>query len=977
MRRLLVFFVLLAAGLLALKVAIGDEQAVRANGNAKESPAPQNPRQPGVRMNQGDLGATVSQRGSLRIPNRREVPQPDGSVKKQLVYELLAKDSQPIGEGLQQLTDVSLDLYDDGVHTATVTARQAFLELGTDANGDPVVTEQKAIDLRDTVFAGEPNGKMAGVRLTLGDARINIGDNELQLTTLPEQPVKLTIVGERTVELTGRGANARMPRNQHGGLRRADIEILRDPLLVTDDVTVRAAGRMHYVEDTVTGAAQITLEDDVQLDLARTAFTLPGVAARTSGARSRVHGDQFTGWLRRTGDGRGNHDARRRSTMQWQRLQLLGAPARIEMPGVQVETPRLTVRPGPLGDPFAVTAHGGESRIEQTELRPDSGQKEPAIGVSPRRIHLLRPGDSVGALHRRMGFPLWTLRALDQQQIVVFEGASRIESGTRTFRASDGIVVVRRATGDTGVLVGIGAVELRDRGLRQKDGRSAPELVATGNDGLLLTVGDDFERLRLGPPRDERSVRWREHTYSVRHGTAHVLGRGTCTVTNDPSGTTLALRAPFDEIEAGFGEPQTSLRNVRQLHAKLVDDTLTELDVGGLPVRVTLMQGGENLLAQAPRLLQVGPRSLRLLPMEREEAPWSELSPQNRTPRLLRSWTTPAENTIEVVGPRIDVHHVGGRNALVDAHAVGEDLPRIYAKMPPRPDREATTITCAARRLRVLPFVLTPEIQRLHFARGPLAFATLHALAKPWLLVDDVDDFQLDDAEQGHIEGFGHRLLISQGGRAALFVGDPREQNPAVVRRTHDGRTIALQGARVRVLHDGSGRLSALGAFAGHSTFLAPTMTLHEPGAHGLLSHMRAVCRGNIDVEPEAVRFGGPVEAVGILPDGSADPDGLYIDADSLSMTRRASTGMLTRVEGTDVLVNWTRLDARARNVVLDLLDKRCVASDPNGAVVTMPDGRVWRSSHIAVNYATWSVNMGPGSAVQHSPLRGDREGER
>ena len=57
------------------------------------------------------------------------------------------------------------------------------------------------------------------------------------------------------------------------------------------------------------------------------------------------------------------------------------------------------------------------------------------------------------------------------------------------------------------------------------------------------------------------------------------------------------------------------MRNVRQLLATFAGEILTELDVGGLPVRGTLQKQGEVLHMQAPRLHQIGPRSLRLLPM--------------------------------------------------------------------------------------------------------------------------------------------------------------------------------------------------------------------------------------------------------------------------------------------------------------------------------------------------------------------------
>ncbi|MCK5944323.1 MAG: hypothetical protein KAI24_20215, partial [Planctomycetes bacterium] len=471
-----------------------------------------------------------------------------------------------------------------------------------------------------------------------------------------------------------------------------------------------------------------------------------------------------------------------------------------------VDTPRITVRPGPLGDPYVVTAHGGESRVEQTELRAGSDQKDVVVGVSPRRIHLIRPGEAVGALHRSLGFPRWTTRSLDQQHVVVFMGKSRLESGARTVTASDGLMVARRLEGETGVVQGFGEVELFQQGSAAAPGVAArPELHATGSDGLHLVIADGEERMRLGPIVDASSPRWRAHRYSVRYGDARLDGLGSCEVVRAGERTDLQLRAPFDEITADFDRDGTRLRNVRQLRARLDGEHVTDLDVGGLPVRATLAQDDERLLAQAPRLRQIGPRSLQLLPMDVDESPWSELAELDRTPRLQRTWTAaaageqPVQYQVEVFGPRIDIHHVGGRAALVDAHADDEQPARIYASLPQTGSTEPATVTCASERLRILPFVVTPEASDMYFGgRGTMRALAMHALARPWLLVDGVREFELDDEQQGHIEGTGDRMLISQGGGAALFLGDPDAQTPAVVTRTHDGRTVVVKGARVR-----------------------------------------------------------------------------------------------------------------------------------------------------------------------------------
>ncbi|MFT7535041.1 MAG: hypothetical protein ACI85K_000992 [Hyphomicrobiaceae bacterium] len=1009
MKRVIAFLVLIAAGVFALWFAVGDDAAVRANGGDSDtkpavapkrpqstrqpSTRPQSTRQPGgpgVQLGGNGGGAKLSQLGKLVYPKDREIQLGGGRTRKERVFVLRAEDSRPIGDGLQQMSDVTLKLFDKGVHAATVIAREAFVELGRDPNGEPTFVEQKKIDVRDCVITAEPGSQLEGLRLEIGDATIFVGDNEVQLNTEATQFVTMIFEGRQSVQLTGRGANVRLPRSSEGGLQKAEITIQTEPVLVTDDMVVQASGRMRYVEDTVTGAAHISLDDNVELKLTHGALKLPGTASAdlsnaAKKAESTIRGDQFTGWLLRNKNKAVKSDPndKSRGDIGWQRLVLVGAPATIDAPGLHVTTPRIMARPGPLGDPFIVTTYGGESRIEQTKLF-SAKQEALVVTTATRRIHFAHPGNSAGALHRAMGFPQWTIRSLEQQQIVIYEGAAKFESGARKMTASDGLVVYARATGETGVVQGFGDVEVFEAGaIDAVTGERRPDLMAKGNDGMLLTIAKSHQQLQLGLAADQKSTRWREHRYSVSYGAASVSGLGACRVRRTGERTTLELRAPFDEIQADFDEEGTQLRNVRQLLATLEGKVVTDLDVGGLPVRATFQKNDEVLQAQAPRLRQIGPQSMRLLPMELDESPWSEMTALDRTPRLLRTWKEAKsggplrEHSVEVVGPRIDVHHVGGRHAIIDAHAQGEDLPRIYAKVPQPGSSEPATVTCAAVRLRVLPFALPKEVRRMYFggASGLIPNVVMHSLAKPWLLVDDVRDFQLDDEQQGHITGSGHRLFISQGGKALLFVGNPDEQSPAIVRRSFEGRTVIMEGARVRVSNDSAVRLAALGSFDDRSTFMPPTMTLHETGSNGLLSNMRAVCLGDIQVDPEAVRFGGPVEAHGLRPDGQDDPDGINIDAKKLTMRRITAgegpaltigkAGDISLIEGKDVVIDWTKLDARAADIKIDVLRGHCTASDSNGAVVTLPDGRTLRSNWTFVNYKTWSFRTGASSVMQ------------
>jgi hypothetical protein len=989
-KRLIAFIALLALGILVLKLAVGDEPAVR----AKEAPVTKQkkPRKrseaPAVRLQQGNVGTSVTQSGPLKFSEWREIDLGGSRVRKEEVFILTTKDSRPIGEGLQQLIDVNMELFDKGKHAATIIASDAFVELGRDANGNPTFQEQKKVELRNAVVTTEDGSQMAGVRLELGDATITVGDNEVQLTTEADQFVTVTIDGKFPVTLTGTGASARLPRNKNSGLQKASVTIQTNPVLTTKDLSVKASGRMHYVEDTVTGKAQISIDDNVQLDMMASNLRLPesspekqGDISTQTAVETRITGDQFTGWLLRNkitdkSLKRQRSNFASRDSMAWHRLVLAGAPARINGPGVNILTPRITVRTTALGDPYVVTAHGGESRIEQTDFRPTKDQPSPLVGVSKRRIHITRPLDSVGALHRSMGFPQWTLSPLKQQPIVIFEGASKLASGARSVTASDGFVLVRNLSHEAGVIQGIGSVTALQRGEQELgSNKPAPDLIAKGNDGMLLAVSQNQQRLQLGPAVREESSQWRDHRYSIKHGSVDVRGLGACEVTRQGNRTNLSLLAPHDQIEANFDAQGIELRGVRQLRATLENKTLTNLDVGGLPTQATITNSTENMIVQAPRIRQIGPRSLRLLPMDLDESPWSEINAINRLPRLVRTWDVTdmdgqtREQSIEVMGPRIDIHHAGGESAMVDAHAEGDELPRIYAKVHQPGAKSAMTVTCAAKQMQLLPFIVSSEVRAMHFGGTTrlIRDTISRSLASPWMIFDHVRDFQLDDEQQGHIRGTGDRLFISQSAAGMLFIGNPDNQSPAVVERTLRGRSVVMEGARVRISKNADVSLSALGSFTDRSSFVPPKLTMRNKSASGPLANIRAVCRGNIHIDPGAVRFEGPVEAHGLTKEGVDDPDGIYIDAKQLAMERQANTGEISNIIGKDTTMQWTSLDADAAEIDIDVLRGHCIASDPDGAQVELPDGRLLRSVRIFVNYKTWSFRTGPSRALQPS----------
>jgi len=980
-KRLLLFVLLVVIGIVALRFAV-DDDVVASSGKTTPTDAekPPPPPRPGggvpMRQDTAKIGGSISQIGRLEFPQYRSIDLGDGTTRNEPVFRLKAEKSRPLNETQQQLDDVEVLLYDDGQPAARLNAKQAFVELARDASGTISLRQHKDIDLRDAVFVTLPGTRLAGLRLELGKAKIRVGDDEVQLDSATDlDPVRLVVDGQHSGTLTGKGVQARFPRNRTSALQRADVEILHEPVLETAGIAVTAKGRMHYVEDLGAGTAQVTLDDDVRVDLTQGRLRLPGALARNDGetVASEIRGDQFTGWLQRDVR-RGAANGSEREGLAWRQLLLTGAPATVTGGADRLRTPRILVLPGPFGDPCQVTAFGGESTLEIANLGgPRAATPTPGRGTAPRRIHLSSPGNSIGALHRQLGFPQWALRPLNELQVVAFDGNSRLETATRTITAKQGMHVVSRgeARGDrrNGRARGNGDIVITQRA--EKPGEQ--DLVVTGNDGFEYEFDGEHDTWWLGPRTPPVAQlddpRWKAHRYEIRHGDATARGTGSCRIDLEGRRTTLHLRAPGPTIAGRLPTHGVDLDGLDSLVATLERDDVLSLDAAGLPARATRSIHGDVVTATAPRLVQIGPRSLRLLsaPGHDPERLWAHLAREHARPVLSR--TVPATEkkpamNVKVEGPQIDAHHLGGEDVFVEAVEVDDWRPVVEAAWHDA-DAEPTKTTFEARRLRALPFATTREARLLHAAgaAGPVADLAFQSFGKAWLIADDVNRFRLDDPRYGVVEGTGKRLVLSQGAEAALFLGDPDTLEPAKVSRTHREQTATATGARVRVFRDDSIRLQALRTFADRPTFVLPSVTLRDPKSTGLLSHMTASCQGNIDVLPESVEFHGPVVARGLRADGSDDPDGMTIAAKGLRMIR--SGDQVTRVIGTDVDLDWSQVTAKSAEVELDLRWNTLVARDPNRARVTLSDGRYIEARHVKVNYQTMAISSSNGKLRQ------------
>ncbi len=973
MKRLLAFLLLVALGITALHFAVGDDETVRANSepSATSTTTTPRPRPPaGVTTQQGRIPVSVSQNGPIELPQFRSIRLPDGSTRNEKVFHLSAADSAPISEAVQQLDDVEVLLFEHDTPTVRLIARQAFLELDRDASGKPSLREHKDIDLRDAVIHTLPGSSHPGMRLELGNAKVKVGDDELVVTTANEtDPVNLVVAGERSGTLRGKGLQARFPRDRKSPLQRIDVEVLHEPDLVTDGARVTAKGRLHWSEDLADGAGRVTLDDDVRLVITSGGAGLGGGAKGGGDAEPiEIRGDQFVGRLLRA---ERDDPARGGGRLAWRQLLFTGAPAVVTMGRDKLRTPKIKVLPGPLGDACQITAYGGESTVEIDRFGANTKIDGVLRGTSPRRIHVLDIGNSVGATHRQFGFPQWTLRPLTKTHCVAFEGDSRIEDASRTITSSKGLQVLSRTDSRFGAARGSGAVRIE----RRPTTENPRGMLVTGNDGFAALLSPEGERWRLGPPAPavaaERS-QWRSsHHYEVVQGNAKAHGTGACEVIRRGTRTNVVLRAPGPTISARLGTQGVDLDGLNALDVVLEDTEVASLDAAGLPARATRSRDGDVVTATAPRFEQIGPGSLRLTTADQNdpERRWFDLAREHARPVLSRQIAATGDHpAMEVVveGPRIDAHHLGGSDVFVDAVAVEDWRPVVTATWAD-PAGTASTSTFEADRLRALPFAMTREAQRMFAAgaTGPVAGLPFHALGKAWLIADGVHRFHLEDPRQGVFDGVGKRLVLSQGAEAALFLGDPDDLVPAEVRRTHEGREAIARGAQVRVFRDDSVRLQALRAFPDRSTFVLPTVTLHDPRSPGLLAHMTSSCQGDIEVMPDAVVFHGPVKAHTLRPDGEADDEGMQIGAEQLRMVRRKDTGEVVQVLGKGVDLDWSQAKAHSAEVELDLRWGRLIARDPDGAVVTLPDDRRFVAPRIELNYETMTVTTYRGRLEQ------------
>ena len=928
MKRVLAFLLLIALGAFALMLAT-EEPDAPAKQSAPTAPKEQQPSRPpvardAVRLDQE--GTQVGLSGGFTVNRHRDVPRQGGGVIRQKIYELACKDSAPAADGRHRLVDLRVQLFDQGKHVADLTASRALVELEANDQRQRELRENREIELEDALLTSVPGGSLPPVRLELGLVRALVGDEAITLHTPDEnQPVTVVVDGERSGQLRGRGLRARVPRDNDAGDAAMQLTILKEPEVAMQGLSLRAKGSLVYEERLRNGAASITLSDEVSADLRQGSR-----AGSQIGGSLVVTGNRLSGLLQRSRREKGSSG----SSLAWTSLRLFGAPARVTTDGVQLDSPRITVLPGPSGQLATLTADGGQSVLTQRDGAASFRSQHP--------IHLHLASAAVAGAHRAFGFGPIALGALSRMEIVVFEGPAEVEAkdgvslrtdtGMHVFRpqdASDPEALASRAFGNVRIAYGAG----KDR------------VEATGDSGFFLARTQHGDNLRIGA--DDAAAAQR---FDVRRGELQLTGDGAARIAMQKDGTAVAaLRSAKGSIAANSGGKGDGafgqLRNANSVDATLRGGELLAFVAEGPNTELETVRGGNPLFAKAHR-------------MEQMSATHWRLTGPRGTPATLRY-----SNAIEGVGgtmsaPVLDVHRTTERTAMLVATEAFGDRARIDAEAPMRKGGPTGRVSAVASRIRAMPFAVgaESELRRLFPLPAGAFEAATAPMREPWIHAETDVSADLDEEGKGRMHMEAASLVARPGTRSLLIEGDAAASTPATLVRFENGaESMVAQGARIRFAEGDGERVTMLTTYSRDARVVPPRLRFRS--SSGSLGWLLGECNGEIEALRESVKFFGPVHAHSLRDDGTQDPDGMNVDAAQLSMRRHKDTGELLSVDAAGgVTVRWRDLYAKSEKVELDLRWQRCIAEDDDGAEVRFGDGQSYVAQRIEANYATYTV---------------------
>lgn len=909
-RKFAAFVVLVTLGYLGLDLAIGGDRLL-----PQQRPAEAEGKSGGPASTEGVLvggerdegmrkGMRVRVEGELVVHSYKEVPLPDGGVRRLRRYTIRAADSRPVaGGGAQRLENVTVTFFahkgefEDAraVRTGTLTADSAIVEVGIDERGRRSIHEDKEIDLRNVVLRTNEQARVRRLDLRVGQVLMLRTPHALHLHTRDaEEPFTLTVRDRGTLEMSGRGLEAVIgqegPGDAADGRARMDLLVNREPEIVFlqdgMQTTIRAAGELFFSEDRHTGRAAIRVRRRV---VARGALVGGSAAASPTEAR----GAALTASL-----------LRNETSAVWEHVLLEGSPARLSVPaqGLELTCRSIHVLPGIGGRPFSITAVG------EPALRVAAGDGSRIELRSPTRLHLLRPGAQLGPALEVFGGG--ASRRIPE--FLLAEGIAVATAGDALLRADGGMLLVRLPGSPAFTLLGRGAGEVRTEGL-----------VAHTSGGLRLLRSPSGERLELGAQDAEASfsVERSAGAEGVRLG-----GHGTCLLVTsaDNARTSVSISSPLGDLWLRRPGDGAELTGADSLRAKLGGERrgLENFTASGSPCRLRTDLAEGPVTAEADR---VSSTDAEVWLLEGEPAlvrhPRGEL--RARAIRIL-----PA-----------------GRRAML--RATGSAALRA----DPGPSaREGAEIRVSADLVEVVPFTVPREALEpfLGFV-GPVPAGLIRrAGARGYLLARG--QVTLDATTQREISGQGENLVMDDQGAGGILRG-----GPAMLVEREQGQRIEGRATAIRFRRGPRGEILRLVADPEH----APSILIEGTGGSfaRLGSGRQRVLlrsRATIGVSPAAISMTGGVEVVSVDASGAPHPGGLSLSAERLRMERDLRQGEVSVVRaGGDAKLRFSGLSAQARSLVLDLVHHSCVAADPAGAVIRLPHGVVYRGPRVEVDYVT------------------------
>lgn len=909
-RKLAAFVALVALGYLGLDLAIGEDRLLpeqrpaEAKGNPRERALGDGVLVGGERDEGMRKGMRVRVEGELVFHSYKEVPLPDGGVRRLRRYTIRAADSRPLeGGGAQRLEDVTVTFFahqgelEDvrAVPTGTLTAASAIVEVGVDEKGRRSIHEDKEIDLRDVVLRTNQHARVRDLDLRVGQVLMLRTPQALHLHTRdPEEPFTLVVRDRGTLEMSGRGLEAVIGQvgsgeGEEGGTQ-MDVLVNHEPEIVHvhdgRSTSIRAAGELRFFEDRATGRAEIRMRRRVVVR-----GTLVGESAAAS--RTEARGDELVAWLLRSGN-----------RAVWELVRLEGAPARLAAPrdGLELTCKTILVLPGAGGGPFSITALG------EPRLRASSGEGSHVDLRSPTRLHLLRPAEQLdraldvfgGQARRRL------------PELLIAEGVATASSGEARLRAAGGILLARLPGRASMALVGRGAGEVRYEGL-----------LARTSGGLRFARGTFGERLELGVESTDAAF---EIDRSGGSETIHLAGHGACVLVSraDRSHTSVSITSPRGDLGLRRSGEQAELTDADSLRVKLVGDQrrLEDFEASGTPCRLRTELAEGRVVAEAGAI----------------SSPDVDVWILRGDPAIVRHPRGELRaHAIRVVP--------AGRRAML--RATGRAALRAD---PGRSERTDAEIRVTADLVEVVPFTAPAEGLEpfLRFLPPASEAAARGVLARGYLLARS--EVVVDASAGREISGHGENLVMDDRGAGGILRG-----GPAVLVEQEEGQRLEGRATAIRFRRGPHGEILHLVADPEH------TPSILVEGARGSFARLgsgpqRVLLRSrdSIDVSPEAISLTGDVEVVSLDTSGAPDPGGLSLRAARLRMQRDRRSGEVSVVRASgDARLRFSGLEARSGSLSLDLVHHSCMAADPAGAVIRLPHGVVYRGPRVEVDYVT------------------------